>query len=59
MSEAGKGDTYRPINREIYNRNFAEINWHRTGARFKCGCTITCSNGVKDQKCPWHGQPIE
>lgn len=31
MSEAGKGDRYRPVDRERYRRNYDRINWSDDG----------------------------
>jgi hypothetical protein len=30
---AGKGDTYRPVNRETFCRNFDDIDWRKPEER--------------------------
>lgn len=35
---AGKGDTYRPVNRKTYCANFDEIDWAPEGTITNCEC---------------------
>lgn len=50
MSDAGKGDTYRPVNRVRYNENFEGINW-KPIKRYPCGCLVF---GIEQRSCPFH-----
>lgn len=52
---AGKGDKYRPVNKEKYDNNYDRINWSKwyvyivecSDGSLYCGCTNDLNNRVK------------
>ena len=38
-NQAGKGDKYRPVNKNKFDKNFDSINWHRKKCKH-CNQTV-------------------